>query len=1192
MPITSLVPVDSRNTLAIQSPNTVAIPPRFPVANIDNSPHQISSRFKTQERQETFSTSNDNSNTSTLKSSAFTTAVSGTFNPGRALAPLPPSIAKNVVLLSQRWSDVEAMITKSEYQPQAKNYPLIVARINVVRQSLQNQDGVEQALATINKTASSRLQNITSLENKLPKAEISLLQSVLENGFIPTLMRVRNDNGWQELAKDTALNTLHSLCTSEERLSVILPLSELAGLERTLDAAEQLNHLDSISKMSGEIRKKTNGNEGAIKLPETMRTFGMKVDTLAAGHEATVETEFRTIRNTLKPIAGFFDRIINTKENESSEFPENIQAPHFKGTRNFAALLQLSHQENQAQLRSRMKELKARSQELCCMDYTRAVKAEIRRTESQLNEITQKLDRIAPNPLRELSLAPSGKFEEIFRETINSNINRMQETLEACGFFSALDRSTTKISDADLLKFLHQDGNALHAEMQTFQAKQKRVAEADNCGVRHLNAIEHSLAEYKENSAKEDELKVMRHQPSQGELDWLHRQEIHYFARDSILRDMIAQDERDNLPIYIICEDSHTQKVRTIGQQLDGNGEHVTNDVTELRTQRFAVKVTLKEYANLKTQEQQRQFVGSLVGFEPASDAVFRTVWLGDKDKPQVSDGIMTRKIYAEATEFNREIEFKAQTNTNLPFQIEGINLEKAVSDALNNSQPLTSTWHHSDAEPLPLTDYSWPSSSSPEKQNPNNSSVASEDNIFTLTEGNSSIIPIQTVIVEAQSLSVSRPLRSADFQTPEPERPEAFRQQKAKYDNNNSTRILPKTDQIGQIPDVLETKRSYSVIDIHKMNIDDDTAISSASFDPAEGKIPEIAHFIWEGKNMSEDNLSNILNFKRLNPEFEVKIWTTRPGSINHTIEKMLNGDDAKYRYLAFNFSDKSGESRYLKTDDPRSLFSDLPAGVHAGWAREHQGSFANHAAASDIIRLAALYQFGGTYFDADISMTGKFKSPIYDAENISSSGMLTYGSAVITAVKHSPYLKTSLDRIDANYKTSPRKADDSFYTNNDMFENNKKKYQKEDLWDVKRSTFSGRVHGTVAMTGLDIIEGGWWPEASQTGYGNLVFGHNSRENSQPTKKQIIDQHEKLTIDFQGRGVKAKNDQDKYLLNSSDWRNDENDCFVDSDDDASREEILQSFNDPLTRDWKMNADSAADTYKEISRSKSRRSSI
>ncbi|MEG3130517.1 glycosyltransferase [Pantoea cypripedii] len=356
---------------------------------------------------------------------------------------------------------------------------------------------------------------------------------------------------------------------------------------------------------------------------------------------------------------------------------------------------------------------------------------------------------------------------------------------------------------------------------------------------------------------------------------------------------------------------------------------------------------------------------------------------------------------------------------------------------------------------------------------------------------------------------------------------------------------------------------------------------------------VPKIAHFVWEGKVTPEKHLFNILNFKRLNPDFEVKTWTTRPGLLIRTLDKMLNGENAEYRYLAFNFSDISDGKRFLHTSDPRPLFAGLGPGVYAGWARETSGCFNNQAAASDITRLAALYQFGGTYFDVDVYMTGKFECPIYNPERSNTSGILTYGNMIITAIKHSPSLLATLQTINENYTCLPRSTGDDFYASNDLFSSDRnRRFKGADVWDVKRTMLSGRIQGTMRMTGIDVFKGGWWPEAVQIGCGNMVFGHHADHDMHPTKSSLVKQHKILTKEMNKQGVDQKQKAlDIYMSQSSDWRAQSNDCMVYTDEELTRDENMQKINDPLSRHWRKDVDTYAQSYKNISKLKSRRSS-
>ncbi|WP_198404895.1 hypothetical protein [Burkholderia ambifaria] len=117
-------------------------------------------------------------------------------------------------------------------------------------------------------------------------------------------------------------------------------------------------------------------------------------------------------------------------------------------------------------------------------------------------------------------------------------------------------------------------------------------------------------------------------------------------------------------------------------------------------------------------------------------------------------------------------------------------------------------------------------------------------------------------------------------------------------------------------------------------------------------------AHFAWDGPPITQMALYNILNFQRLNPDYRVTIWTSRPLSIFSTLDKMMIDKlpEASYRYAAFNLFKK------INIEDPDILFDKLPFRLRAIHAREKSGPYKNMAAASDIVRLAALYLRGGS--------------------------------------------------------------------------------------------------------------------------------------------------------------------------------------------------------------------------------------
>lgn len=139
-------------------------------------------------------------------------------------------------------------------------------------------------------------------------------------------------------------------------------------------------------------------------------------------------------------------------------------------------------------------------------------------------------------------------------------------------------------------------------------------------------------------------------------------------------------------------------------------------------------------------------------------------------------------------------------------------------------------------------------------------------------------------------------------------------------------------------------------------------------SYEDADGlsSIPKIAHYAWEGDDVSPINLFNVLNFKRLNPDYDVNFWTSRPMSFFKTLDKMATGYGSIYRHLAFN----RGQPLGINVRNPAELYEKSKnSTLGSFYEREKNGYYKNYAAASDITRMMALDAEGGIYMDLDVS-------------------------------------------------------------------------------------------------------------------------------------------------------------------------------------------------------------------------------
>ncbi|ELV5025765.1 hypothetical protein SHA53_003101 [Salmonella enterica] len=96
----------------------------------------------------------------------------------------------------------------------------------------------------------------------------------------------------------------------------------------------------------------------------------------------------------------------------------------------------------------------------------------------------------------------------------------------------------------------------------------------------------------------------------------------------------------------------------------------------------------------------------------------------------------------------------------------------------------------------------------------------------------------------------------------------------------------------------------------------------------------------------------------------------------------------------------------------------------LYTAFLRECEGSYKNYAAASDILRLFVLHEYGGLYPDLDVKLAVSVFTPGYIR---SSSGFAVYDTtdltyfpnAVIATSKGHPWLKLMLGKISEQYSS-----------------------------------------------------------------------------------------------------------------------------------------------------------------------------
>lgn len=229
--------------------------------------------------------------------------------------------------------------------------------------------------------------------------------------------------------------------------------------------------------------------------------------------------------------------------------------------------------------------------------------------------------------------------------------------------------------------------------------------------------------------------------------------------------------------------------------------------------------------------------------------------------------------------------------------------------------------------------------------------------------------------------------------------------------------------------------------------------------------KIPKIAHFVWEGGELPQMSLFNVLNFKRLNPDYKVMFWTSRPMNFFRAQDRALTSVTPAYRYMAFKYS------REIEVSDPEIVYSQVDPEFRAFHAREKNGPYKNLAAASDITRLVVLQTKGGLYMDVDVSTANPIKEIKGEQELYAQGDDIEFVNSVLASAPGTKATQRMLDMI-------------------------KEAYMDDELtWDTKRSDPETRHWLTMATTGPDIVYKGG--EDSFRVLTENAFGHRSADLS-----------------------------------------------------------------------------------------------
>jgi Leucine-rich repeat (LRR) protein len=142
---------------------------------------------------------------------------------------------------------------------------------------------------------------------------------------------------------------------------------------------------------------------------------------------------------------------------------------------------------------------------------------------------------------------------------------------------------------------------------------------------------------------------------------------------------------------------------------------------------------------------------------------------------------------------------------------------------------------------------------------------------------------------------------------------------------------------------------------------------------------IPKIIHKVWLGdKPLPFDAMRNLVRNASLNPDYEIKLWVDNP---LRTQSQLI---DAGFSSVLF----KRVEI----------LTFSAPAKLEAAILRECANTrYRNYPAASDILRLSLLKDFGGVYLDVDVAL----KEPLGDLLIENKKGQPTVNSLFNVVVK-----------------------------------------------------------------------------------------------------------------------------------------------------------------------------------------------
>ncbi|NEG59748.1 glycosyltransferase family 32 protein [Pantoea agglomerans] len=272
------------------------------------------------------------------------------------------------------------------------------------------------------------------------------------------------------------------------------------------------------------------------------------------------------------------------------------------------------------------------------------------------------------------------------------------------------------------------------------------------------------------------------------------------------------------------------------------------------------------------------------------------------------------------------------------------------------------------------------------------------------------------------------------------------------------------------KISDSIKSNIVENIIGIRQENDTPPLKKQGGSLETRANSIPKEMHYIWLGeKEIPYIAMHNIISASKKNPEYNITLWSDNPEKIKN---KILNTGYSKAIFSRINIKQPN-----------------LSTKVAAAINRECTGNnFKNYAAASDIMRLAVLKDYGGIYMDVDVAM----RTPLGEikAQRQSSTGEIDclifqektergvrFSNAVIAAPKHSKGIEKMLNAAVAPYEGVVPEMGCGKTAGRGELTKLMNDYSREGLtiddlmWEGKRSVPLLRHLVTVSATGPGVV-------------------------------------------------------------------------------------------------------------------------